>query len=60
MINVKEDFGINQEVKLVELKENLKKVIKRSVNVYRFDCGGCNGCEIKIFASVTLVYDCEG
>lgn len=59
MITVKEDFGINQDAKLAEVREKLKKVIKRSVNVYRVDCGGCNGCEIEIFASISPVYDPE-
>nr|WP_305790358.1 NADH-quinone oxidoreductase subunit B family protein [Calderihabitans maritimus] len=41
------------------MKEKLKKVIRRSVYVYRVDCGGCNGCEIEIFASISPVYDPE-
>ena len=27
--------------------------------VYRVDCGGCNGCEIEIFGSITPVFDVE-
>lgn len=33
--------------------------IKRSVYLYRCDCGGCNGCEIEIFASITPIFDAE-
>lgn len=29
--------------------------IKRSAYVYRVDCGGCNGCEIRIFATLSPV-----
>ncbi|MEQ2129378.1 NADH-quinone oxidoreductase subunit NuoB [Caldanaerobacter subterraneus KAk] len=47
------------EAKLQELKAKLKNVIKRSVYVYRVDCGGCNGCEIEIFGAITPVYDVE-
>ncbi|MZI92651.1 NADH-quinone oxidoreductase subunit NuoB [Vibrio sp. CAIM 722] len=42
-----------------KLKEVLLKQIKRSAYVYRVDCGGCNGCEIEIFAATTPVYDTE-
>jgi formate hydrogenlyase subunit 7 len=48
-----------QEVKLADLKAKLKNVIKRSVYVYRVDCGGCNGCEIEIFSAITPVFDAE-
>ncbi|HHY60471.1 MAG TPA: NADH-quinone oxidoreductase subunit B family protein [Clostridia bacterium] len=50
---------MDQETKLAELKAKLKNVIKRSVYVYRVDCGGCNGCEIEIFAAISPVYDPE-
>ena len=33
--------------------------IKRSVYIYRCDLGGCNGCEIEIFATITPVFDAE-
>ena len=33
--------------------------IKRSVYIYRVDCGGCNGCEIEIFSTITPVFDAE-
>ncbi|WP_275426396.1 NADH-quinone oxidoreductase subunit B family protein [Vibrio variabilis] len=41
------------------LKQELAKTIKRSAYVYRVDCGGCNACEIEIFAATTPVYDTE-
>ncbi len=40
-------------------KAALLKSIKRSVYVYRVDCGGCNACEIEIFSSITPVFDVE-
>ncbi len=33
--------------------------IKRSVYIYRCDLGGCNGCEIEIFSTITPVFDAE-
>ncbi|OCG26022.1 hydrogenase [Gilliamella sp. wkB108] len=42
-----------------KLKETLLKKIKRSAYVYRVDCGGCNGCEIEIFAAITPLFDAE-
>jgi formate hydrogenlyase subunit 7 len=50
---------MDRDVKLADLKAKLKNVIKRSVYVYRVDCGGCNGCEIEIFSTITPVYDME-
>lgn len=44
---------------VAKLKEVLLKKIKRSAYVYRVDCGGCNGCEIEIFASITSIFDAE-
>jgi Ni,Fe-hydrogenase III small subunit len=41
------------------LKAALLKDIQRSAYVYRVDCGGCNGCEIEIFSSITPVFDAE-
>jgi Ni,Fe-hydrogenase III small subunit len=35
------------------------KSIGRSIYVYRVDCGGCNGCEIEIFAAITPIFDAE-
>lgn len=40
-------------------KGRLLNNIKRSAHVYRVDCGGCNACEIEIFASITPVFDAE-
>jgi formate hydrogenlyase subunit 7 len=50
---------MGQEVKLADLKAKLKNVIKRSVYVYRVDCGGCNGCEIEIFSAISPIFDAE-
>ena len=47
------------DAKVAEAKERLLGSIKRSVYVYRVDCGGCNGCEIEIFATITAVFDAE-
>ena len=50
---------ISVEEQVNKLKETLLKKIKRSAYVYRVDCGGCNGCEIEIFAAITPVFDAE-
>jgi hydrogenase-4 component I len=42
-----------------KLKATLLHNIQRSAYVYRVDCGGCNGCEIEIFASITSLFDAE-
>ncbi|EAR54957.1 hydrogenase-4 component I [Photobacterium sp. SKA34] len=42
-----------------KLKDALIKEIRRSAYVYRIDCGGCNACEIEIFAATTPVFDTE-
>jgi len=44
---------------IASMKAALLKNIQRSAYVYRVDCGGCNGCEIEIFASITPVFDAE-
>ncbi|WP_293234038.1 NADH-quinone oxidoreductase subunit B family protein [Paludibacterium sp.] len=44
---------------IAALKGKLLKDIQRSAYVYRVDCGGCNGCEIEIFAAITPVFDAE-
>jgi len=44
---------------VVKAKAALLNDIKRSIYLYRVDCGGCNGCEIEIFATITPVYDTE-
>ena len=50
----------------VQVDENVAKAkaallgsIHRSVYAYRVDCGGCNGCEIEIFGTITPVFDSE-
>ncbi|BDH47700.1 formate hydrogenlyase subunit 7 [Salmonella enterica subsp. enterica serovar Choleraesuis] len=54
---------VSQPIKLDEQAATLKKTllqdIKRSAYVYRVDCGGCNGCEIEIFAAITPLFDAE-
>lgn len=45
--------------KIAAAKAALLNDIKRSVYIYRVDCGGCNGCEIEIFSSITPVFDAE-
>ena len=45
--------------KVQAAKAALLHDIKRSVYIYRVDCGGCNACEIEIFASITPVFDAE-
>jgi Ni,Fe-hydrogenase III small subunit len=41
------------------MKSSLLSNIRRSAYVYRVDCGGCNGCEIEIFAAITPLFDAE-
>lgn len=50
---------INEREQIANLKSTLLKDIQRSAYVYRVDCGGCNGCEIEIFSSITPVFDAE-
>lgn len=51
--------GISMSNDVASMKGQLLKNIGRSVYVYRVDCGGCNGCEIEIFAAITPVFDAE-
>jgi Ni,Fe-hydrogenase III small subunit len=44
---------------VAKMKATLLQNIKRSAYVYRVDCGGCNGCEIEIFAAITPIFDAE-
>ncbi|MEI2387770.1 NADH-quinone oxidoreductase subunit B family protein [Breoghania sp. JC706] len=44
---------------VAKMKAALLKDIQRSAYVYRVDCGGCNGCEIEIFGTITPVFDSE-
>lgn len=50
---------ISLDDSVAQLKAVLLQRIKRSAYVYRVDCGGCNGCEIEIFASITSMFDVE-
>jgi len=52
-------YAVHQAEPAGELKAALLQDIRRSVYVYRVDCGGCNGCEIEIFASLTPLFDVE-
>jgi formate hydrogenlyase subunit 7 len=52
-------YSIHIDEQMARLKGALLKDIRRSVFVYRVDCGGCNGCEIEIFAAITPVFDTE-
>lgn len=44
---------------LSEQKPTLKRLIRKSAYAYRVDCGGCNGCEIELFATFSPLYDPE-
>ncbi|WP_227136526.1 NADH-quinone oxidoreductase subunit B family protein [Kosakonia radicincitans] len=54
---------VSQPVQLDESSQKIKQLllrdIQRSAYVYRVDCGGCNGCEIEIFAAITPLFDAE-
>lgn len=50
---------VSVEDSIAALKGALLQRIKRSAFIYRIDCGGCNGCEIEIFASITSIFDAE-
>ncbi|KFX06646.1 hydrogenase [Pectobacterium betavasculorum] len=50
---------ITLDEQATQLKRHLLKDIQRSAYVYRVDCGGCNGCEIEIFAAITPLFDAE-
>jgi hydrogenase-4 component I len=52
-------YAIHLDEHAEQLKAALLKDIQRSVYVYRVDCGGCNGCEIEIFAALTPLFDVE-
>ncbi len=52
-------YAIHPGAQEGQLKAALLKDIQRSVFVYRIDCGGCNGCEIEIFAAITPIFDAE-
>ncbi|MDG2914553.1 NADH-quinone oxidoreductase subunit B family protein [Bisgaard Taxon 10/6] len=50
-------FAVDENI--AQMKQTLLKNIQRSAYVYRVDCGGCNGCEIEIFSTITPVFDAE-
>lgn len=50
---------ITLDESVAKAKAALLNDIKRSVYIYRCDLGGCNGCEIEIFATITPVFDAE-
>lgn len=50
---------VELDEKVASAKAALLNNIKRSVYLYRVDCGGCNACEIEIFATITPVFDAE-
>lgn len=52
-------YAIRPDEQASQLKKTLLKDIQRSAFVYRVDCGGCNGCEIEIFAAITPLFDAE-
>jgi formate hydrogenlyase subunit 7 len=41
------------------LRKTLQEDIRRSVHVFRVDTGGCNACELEIYASVCPIWDVE-
>jgi Ni,Fe-hydrogenase III small subunit len=59
--NIRTDsqFAVKPDEAINALKGALLKDIRRSAYVYRVDCGGCNGCEIEIFAAITPIFDAE-
>ncbi len=50
---------ISVDESISRLKTALLQDIRRSAYVYRVDCGGCNGCEIEIFAAISPLFDAE-
>ncbi|MFS2222671.1 NADH-quinone oxidoreductase subunit B family protein [Pantoea sp. B65] len=50
---------ITLDQSIAKLKTTLLQDIRRSAYVYRVDCGGCNGCEIEIFAAISPLFDAE-
>ncbi len=51
--------AISESEQIAKLKQTLLKDIRRSAYVFRVDCGGCNGCEIEIFAAISPLFDAE-
>lgn len=61
---IKNEFGsavapVDMPADVARMKAALLGDIRRSAYVYRVDCGGCNGCEIEIFAAITPLFDAE-
>lgn len=52
-------MNIDTPADIRRMKTALHSDIRRSAYVYRIDCGGCNGCEIEIFAAITPLFDAE-
>jgi Ni,Fe-hydrogenase III small subunit len=50
---------ITLDESIAKAKGVLLNDIKRSIYLYRVDCGGCNGCEIEIFSTITPIFDAE-
>lgn len=50
---------VARDAQAQQIKALLLRDIQRSAYVYRVDCGGCNGCEIEIFAAITPLFDAE-
>lgn len=63
LIGPRDEHGLPVPITLDEsiarLKTTLLRDIRRSAYVYRVDCGGCNGCEIEIFAAISPLFDAE-
>ena len=58
-IKTDSQYAVQIDEATEKLKGVLLKDIQRSAYVYRVDCGGCNGCEIEIFAAITPLFDAE-
>lgn len=58
-IKTDSQYAVHPDQAIDRLKGSLLKDIQRSCYVYRVDCGGCNGCEIEIFAAITPIFDAE-
>ncbi len=58
-IKTDSQYAVRPDEEINRLKGALLNDIQRSCYVYRVDCGGCNGCEIEIFAAITPLFDAE-
>ncbi|MFM2486879.1 NADH-quinone oxidoreductase subunit B family protein [Celerinatantimonas yamalensis] len=50
---------VSVDASIAQMKHALLNQIGRSAYIYRVDCGGCNACEIEIFASISPLFDAE-